>query len=193
MSSKLKDLDENGSTNMALSDINLAEIDKNGDLHVGGLKASDDLKPPPAMPSLLPPPAFLPSHKPTSDISDNESFDESDLDPEFEPLDKELSTPMKHIEKFQTSFYGFIKSHSTQIRWIFIAGIFVLFHVFLVFALIHNFEKAETLLYLTCFAWILMLYYKVFKPKFGRDIERRIVEPVWKMFDRLYQKLLVKM
>uniref|UniRef100_A0AC35ETV6 Uncharacterized protein n=1 Tax=Panagrolaimus sp. PS1159 TaxID=55785 RepID=A0AC35ETV6_9BILA len=190
MSSKLKNLDENGSTNMALSDINLAEIDKSGDFHVEGLKASDDLKPSPPMPSLLP--SFLPSHKPTSDISDNESFDEFDLDPEFEPLDKELSTPMKHVEKFQTSFYGFIKSHSIQIRWIFIAGIFVLFHVFLVFALIHNFEKAETLLYLTCFAWILAFYYKIFKPKFGRKVERRIVEPVWKMFDRLYQKLVIK-
>uniref|UniRef100_A0A7E4VBD1 Sodium/nucleoside cotransporter n=1 Tax=Panagrellus redivivus TaxID=6233 RepID=A0A7E4VBD1_PANRE len=121
---------------------------------------------------------------------DETPTDDADDDfPEF--IDEEATGVMRYVAIVQNGISKFAEDNAKWIRIVVLLGIFILYKVFLVFAILHDWKKAEVITWLTVVAWVLGLYYYVFKPLFGKYAEK-VVEAVTSVFDKLWAVLVFR-
>ncbi|VDM38070.1 unnamed protein product [Toxocara canis] len=120
----------------------------------------------------------------------NAAADDDVIEPEY--LDEEVTGPMRYVALVQNSLENFVENYNKHIKW----GIFVLvviaFHVYLVFALTRNFDRAEAMMIFTCIAWGITIYYCILKRYLGEFVYTNVYKPVKAVFDRLWDVLILR-
>ncbi|VDO80705.1 unnamed protein product [Soboliphyme baturini] len=88
------------------------------------------------------------------------------------------------IGRCQSVCSGFSSRHQLCLSWIRTSTLLVLFHAYFVVAVVHDFEKAKTLVVLTVLGWVGVFYIKVFKVYCVPYLEKILLSPLRK---RVYQ------
>ncbi|KAH7729737.1 sodium/nucleoside cotransporter 2 [Aphelenchoides avenae] len=122
-------------------------------------------------------------------VKEKPDADEDDFPPY---VDEEITGCMRHVEKVQLAAGHFIEKHSVYINYAIIGVILIGYHVYLGFALAHDFSKAETLMVLTIFAWVLVLYYKVLVPLLTGKTHV-VTDPINELFNYAWNFIVFRM
>uniref|UniRef100_A0A915B599 Sodium/nucleoside cotransporter n=1 Tax=Parascaris univalens TaxID=6257 RepID=A0A915B599_PARUN len=112
-------------------------------------------------------------------------------EPEY--LDEEVTGPMRYIAVVQNGIERFVMAHRRHLKWGAFILLLIAFHVYLVFALIRNFDRAETMMIFTCIAWGLTIYYCLLKRFLGDLFYTKAYRPGKDIFDKLWSFTLARM
>uniref|UniRef100_A0A915E9T7 Uncharacterized protein n=1 Tax=Ditylenchus dipsaci TaxID=166011 RepID=A0A915E9T7_9BILA len=115
--------------------------------------------------------------KPTNKIQPSHILLDGDYKDHPNPGEtEELSGPMSYVAKAQDFVRGSLKNNANLIKKCLLLAILVLYHIFLGFAIAHDFNKASNLLTLTVIVWMIFGYYKVAVPLLA-DKWKSIAQP----------------
>uniref|UniRef100_A0A914W8Y5 Sodium/nucleoside cotransporter n=1 Tax=Plectus sambesii TaxID=2011161 RepID=A0A914W8Y5_9BILA len=84
---------------------------------------------------------------------------------------------LRYVLLAQRTIGNFMEQYGKTIKVGIVALLAIALHVFLGFAIRHNFQKAQALLILMAIAWILLIYYQGVKPKLGERVYRSCYLP----------------
>uniref|UniRef100_A0A914XHR2 Sodium/nucleoside cotransporter n=1 Tax=Plectus sambesii TaxID=2011161 RepID=A0A914XHR2_9BILA len=84
---------------------------------------------------------------------------------------------MRLVLRIQEGVEAFMQRHYQTIKAGIIVCLAIALHVFLGFAIHHDFQKAQTLLILMIFAWIFLIYYHGIKPYLGESMYSNYYAP----------------
>uniref|UniRef100_A0A914C4R2 Sodium/nucleoside cotransporter n=1 Tax=Acrobeloides nanus TaxID=290746 RepID=A0A914C4R2_9BILA len=115
--------------------------------------------------------------------------DDEDL-PEY--IDEEITGPMRYIAVAQEGMNEWIKANQTLINYAILIAIVIGYHVFLGFAIHHNFPKAETMTIFTGLAWVMFAYYYVITPLLGDWIYNTLFQPTFKVLQRFWNFMIIR-
>uniref|UniRef100_A0A1I7ZQT4 Sodium/nucleoside cotransporter n=1 Tax=Steinernema glaseri TaxID=37863 RepID=A0A1I7ZQT4_9BILA len=123
-----------------------------------------------------------------SPASSSENFDDDRL----EYLDEEITGPMRHVAAIQEGISRALERNAKYVRWFVLLALLIGYHVYLGFAINHDFRKAETIMVLTIVVWVCAIYYCVIKPFFGDRVYFNYYLPFEAKFDSIWNLFLVR-
>ncbi|KAK0395506.1 hypothetical protein QR680_001315 [Steinernema hermaphroditum] len=133
-------------------------------------------------------PLGLPDEK-LSPVSSSENFDTDR--PEF--IDEEITGPMRHVAAIQEGISRALEKNAKYVRWLVLLTLLIGYHVYLGFAIRHDFQKAEAIMILTILVWIGAVYYYVLKPHFGDRVYFNYYLPFEQKFDSIWNWLIIRL